>query len=416
MHDYIRLVSYLYTYEEGKKRNNVGYVKVESRNGQCKFTIHASALSYGNSKVTIYTFLENKHPMKGIRLGEGEFRGGILDLKITTSASNILDTNLSVEELQGVVIYVGSSKYVGAGFDVDLISQDEVINMVHKANQKQSSTLVKGKQEEIRRLETKREEEKKEQIRREEARLKQEKLEQERLEQQRLQEMKQLSSIGTSSQQGENPSSLIEEITNNLKIGSEEQLELHNLEKELKAASFAALKEPNEIFEQYDRFNKRVHEFPQKNGKTIPFRETPTEEKFQNSNDSIGYNFKQSGDEPIIAQKFHEEYPIIYPFEDKEIMWCVSITPHDIGRLPLETWPLSGNSFLNHGYYGYEHIIFAKVSSDVGNYYVLGVPGLFKERERFFARLFGFSDFKSAVSRQYSDKEFGYWLLPVRLS
>ena len=36
MSDYSRFVSYMYLYENGLKTMNAGFVKVESRNGQCR--------------------------------------------------------------------------------------------------------------------------------------------------------------------------------------------------------------------------------------------------------------------------------------------------------------------------------------------------------------------------------------------
>src|SRR5690554_8148373 len=38
--DYKRFVSYMYEYVNGVKKKNVGYARVEIRNGECRFTIH----------------------------------------------------------------------------------------------------------------------------------------------------------------------------------------------------------------------------------------------------------------------------------------------------------------------------------------------------------------------------------------
>ena len=39
MSDYRRLVAYIYLYNQGKRVKNVGFTKVESRNGECRIQI-----------------------------------------------------------------------------------------------------------------------------------------------------------------------------------------------------------------------------------------------------------------------------------------------------------------------------------------------------------------------------------------
>jgi hypothetical protein len=120
----------------------------------------------------------------------------------------------------------------------------------------------------------------------------------------------------------------------------------------------------------------------------------------------------QMQDHPT-AMHFFEQYPRIYPFEDNEIMLCVKIEPKDIGSLEKEFWSFSNNSFLMHGYYCYHHLIFAKIKDRYGSHYILGVPGIYHNRERFMARMFGFDSFKSIRKRELRQGDFGYWYLPI---
>ena len=39
MSDYRRLISYIYEYEGKEKGKNVGFVKLEARNGQCRLNL-----------------------------------------------------------------------------------------------------------------------------------------------------------------------------------------------------------------------------------------------------------------------------------------------------------------------------------------------------------------------------------------
>lgn len=114
-----------------------------------------------------------------------------------------------------------------------------------------------------------------------------------------------------------------------------------------------------------------------------------------------------------LAERIFANYPRIYPFEDNEITRCVKIEPKDIGALPSDAWILSNNSFLLHGYYCYHHLIFAEISDSYGCRYILGIPGIYHNRERFMARMFGFECFKSIRKRQLKQGDFGYWYLEV---
>lgn len=129
-------------------------------------------------------------------------------------------------------------------------------------------------------------------------------------------------------------------------------------------------------------------------------------------------NFRAAGLEeeqpdPPSAKRFFDNYPRIYPFEDNEITICVKIEPKDIGLFPKNIWTFSNNSFLMHGYYCYHHLIFAKMSNQYGCQYILGIPGIYHEREKFMARMFGFESFKSIKKRDLRQGDFGYWYLPI---
>lgn len=114
-----------------------------------------------------------------------------------------------------------------------------------------------------------------------------------------------------------------------------------------------------------------------------------------------------------IARIF-SKMPGMYPFEDDEVIDCVKFEPQDIGVFPMEKWPLANNSFLLHGYYTYRHLIFARRRTEEGVKCMLGVPGMFRDRERFMAGMFGFGQFKSVrneKTHQYG--EFGYWYMDI---
>ena len=116
-----------------------------------------------------------------------------------------------------------------------------------------------------------------------------------------------------------------------------------------------------------------------------------------------------------LENRIFRNYPGMYPFEDDEVLECVKLEPHDIGIFSMDKWPLANNSFLLHGYYTYRHLIFAKMKHTNKAKYVLGVPGIFRDRERFMASMFGFRGFKGVRNKPLATGEFGYWYLEIKL-
>lgn len=77
MSDYRRLVAYIYLYNQGKRVKNVGFTKVESRNGECRIQIQIKGawVAEGNA-CKFYIFYRKDGKMRGILLGETAIRSG----------------------------------------------------------------------------------------------------------------------------------------------------------------------------------------------------------------------------------------------------------------------------------------------------------------------------------------------------
>lgn len=89
------------------------------------------------------------------------------------------------------------------------------------------------------------------------------------------------------------------------------------------------------------------------------------------------------------------------------------IGPRDLGILRRQDRHLTNNSFLLHGYYNYRHLLL----SEDGDQYILGVPGVYMEREKRAASMFGFPQFMEAeeygipvpMEAREHKAVFGYW-------
>ncbi|MBU9743557.1 hypothetical protein KTH81_06945 [Lachnospiraceae bacterium ASD3451] len=109
-------------------------------------------------------------------------------------------------------------------------------------------------------------------------------------------------------------------------------------------------------------------------------------------------------------------FPVIVPFEDKETIECIRIEPKDLVQLPKEEWILGNNSFLLHGYYYYRYLLLGKMKKDGETFYVLGIPGIYDNREKMMAVMFGFPNFKPAKKIESKIGQFGFWYKRVRLT
>lgn len=102
-------------------------------------------------------------------------------------------------------------------------------------------------------------------------------------------------------------------------------------------------------------------------------------------------------------------------FIDSPFFECVKIVPQDIGRLPIGNWKLGQNSFLTHGYYRYRYIMLGKIKVKNRNQdtYVIGVPGVYTNKEKYLANMFGFSLFVPVKNGETKTGNFGYWVWEI---
>ncbi|MBE5921167.1 MAG: hypothetical protein E7269_00185 [Lachnospiraceae bacterium] len=102
--------------------------------------------------------------------------------------------------------------------------------------------------------------------------------------------------------------------------------------------------------------------------------------------------------------------------EENGTVECLKVKPHNLALLPKKYWNYGNNSFLLHGYYGYQYIIFGKRSVDESEQkevYLLGVPGRNRDRERMMAQMYGFSEFVSAGAQK---QNLGFWCREIELT
>ena len=128
---------------------------------------------------------------------------------------------------------------------------------------------------------------------------------------------------------------------------------------------------------------------------------------------------KESGDD-LMQEEFFEDkweqlrhmYPTVHPFADER--QYLSITPRDFVILGSEYQKMVRNSFLLHGYYNYRHIILGKFNVGGVEKFYLGVPGVYYDREKMAAEMFGVEAFEGKQTPA-EPGSFGYYMKSVRI-
>ena len=115
---------------------------------------------------------------------------------------------------------------------------------------------------------------------------------------------------------------------------------------------------------------------------------------------------------PNTWEQLNRIYPKIQPFGD--VREYLSIAPCDFVILSEHYQEMVQNSFLLHGYYNYGHLILTKIKEGIDDNYYLGVPGVYYEREKQAALLFGFEGFEGDGDA-VQDGSFGYYMKRVEI-
>ena len=99
MADYKRFVSYMYEYVNGVKKKNVGYARVEIRNGECRFTIHMQLEGLLEGIFPTYLIHRPDEEMDLIYLGDCSVKNQVMDSRLYAKESNIMDSGHNFSEI-----------------------------------------------------------------------------------------------------------------------------------------------------------------------------------------------------------------------------------------------------------------------------------------------------------------------------
>lgn len=114
-----------------------------------------------------------------------------------------------------------------------------------------------------------------------------------------------------------------------------------------------------------------------------------------------------------------KNYPQVHIYPEAD---TVVIKPKDIIVLTQEYHELATNSFVLHAYYNYRQLLLLRYHQGSEVSYYLGVPGVYYEREKRIAYMFGFEGFENGESRLVNESRrqayvgcFGYYMKQVKI-
>ena len=382
MSDYSRFVSYMYLYENGLKTMNAGFVKVESRNGQCRIGLSLKNVYTGLERCRVYMFIRFGQELRGVYIGDVQIKNHGSDWNFRTDTMNIAGSGYRLDQMSGMIILGEGEKFYGTRWDHGDLD-------IHRfVTQWDDSQPVK---EEAAPPEPEAMEEKDTPA-----------------EVEAVKEGK--AAVGMETVKESEAPAESEKIKENEAPPESEKIKENEAPPEPeKIKESEAPVEPEEVKETEVPADARLK--PERTDEAVIEAEAVTAGGKEAEKESGRLVSMETNERQRNFGKIIEQCPGMYPFEDDSVDACVRLEPQDIGRMPIDCWSYGSNSFLLHGYYSYRHLILARVKpeKEKRGSYILGVPGTQHSREAFMANMFGFREFKPIREGSEGPSDFGYW-------
>ena len=384
MADYKRLVSYIYAYPGGVRDKNVGFAKAEVRNGQFKLTVSVKGVYTDTPELFgVYVMVDGKKHQPGgftlLKTGTVMVNQGIGQYQDLFNPMNINQSGYTFEDISGIALARENEDFYRM-FSLweDCILNTEDITFAQPEAAAASNPVAQADSEEV---------SVKEQVNRTTGQ------EAERKSVEMSGNVRESETVRRNAEDvSENEVEDVVETAVTSKPATPESAQSDGQQTDLQ-------QETAQMKAQQVRAMEAVQELLFRN--TNPQGTMPQNTKLQNA--------KPQEEMPAFEKVFINR-DFIDAFEDDYFYDCVEVTPELLKQLPIEDDAVVNNSFLVHGYYNFKHILFGKVcENDNNTRYFIGVPGMYCNRERFMASMFGFCNFKKSHRSDYSNPYFGYW-------
>ena len=411
MAGYRRLISYIYAYEGEEKGKNIGFAKLESRNGQCRLSVNVKKVYAGGNDIGVYLLSSGQEIFLGnifIRNGCGEFRTII-------NVENVMGTGNSMDSCIGLIIHEKGEEWrVYKTVWEDAVAQAAELDLAEAAEKKQEDIEKKDE-----RLKKQIEELNREIDEAAKSEVVQEKVEASEAMPEQSAETANSNITVERDNIVENAGAVETEAAAEDAAPEVSDISQNTPEPEILQQSQPSVEQPPT--EQAPAGNLSTEQ-PQQSSRpsSHPLIQTPQQEEIPLGNpkdlERLDAEEEKWGPE-VLWNRFRKHYPKMQAFDSPGTAEILTICPQDIGLLPRENWGYGNNSFLLHGYYNYRYLIFARVGDEKHTRarYILGVPGHYYSNEKYMASMFGFPHFVLAKTQPAQDGRFGYWYADVRM-
>lgn len=402
MSEFRRMITYLYLYEQGAKRHNVGFAKIEKRGKNCLIEIHMKNTGHSSPSIPVYFYARNNQRLPGILIGSMGLSRGNGDFKAVLEEEPFAGTIYSLEDIKGIflplsdqVMFVSQwddSEFVREQF-VDLAKEAAAQKEAGKGGQQGKMAGRRGSQQ---------------------GALAGRKNGPETSgtspavptaadEHQNADGSMGLGNPGSDAAAASGHSDIDRELSSGSDFGGSAAPAPHSPDFGSSVSSPHApvpdSPEPDSPIGHADLEAAEAAPKRMPSGSSAtPFPSQPEQEP-----ETLPENWEQKW-------KFIlENYPVMTPFAGDEDTICVRLELKDIRLLPRPYWYLGNNSFLLHGFFNYRYLILGAMEKSGKKRWFLGIPGIYQNPERVMATLFGFPEFRNEKSAPVNTGEFGYW-------
>ena len=375
--DYQRLVSYIYSYPEGVKGRNAGFAKALVHQGQFKLNISLRGVKTDSPEMFGIYMMVTDGGYRLIKLGECLVKMGQMEYSGIFNPDNINETVYGFKDICGLAVAREDARYdcmMSMWKDEDVTPDMLVFSGMDAKKQVEAGIVIKERMRQS-------EEEEKRQETAESSVVRQEMAGYNAA----MRERGQSESGGQQPVQSE--SAMLagkSEMVQTKQIVVEEQQIVQTKQAEVAAESVTM---PENI--KADGVAAK-----------IPAETQHLQQKAHRANATQTDPF----------EKLFVRADYIDAFDDDYFYDCIEVSPEKLKCLNQNEIDIAGNSFLLHGYYNFRHILFGRVRDNLDNTkYFIGVPGMYCNRERYMASMFGFNNFKKSHRSDYANPYFGYW-------
>lgn len=353
MAEYKRFIAYFYEYIDGKKQRSAGFAKVELRNGMWRILFRLTTGVMPEPPLQVYGFVRGKDDLIHIPMGMMRTEKEISEEWAYQAETPIGNSNFRLEDLAGIQIESGDDRRFLTVWD------DEPIQPEHLAQNPTNETSAKTEEALA--------EEKEVPESAEEALAKTEEV------------LAKTEEVPAEEKEADTRNDMAEgagKVLMEMDIASEESVDSKRMDSLEKMDDLDQMDNPEKM-DDLDQMND-------------PKRE--------------GFDGSKQEKESVMKDLFRIR-PHFQPFQDTEIVNCITIKPCDVVRLQQERWQVGRSSFLQHGFYQHRHLMLGMTGDGA---YILGVPGIRNPQEQYMAGMFGFEKFKMSKVCECG-KVFGYW-------